>query len=230
MAARSDPSTRLGIQGYVEESFMVRQAHHERIVLMKIMDCTALILAGGDSSRMGQDKAALVLDGKTLLESVATTMHSVFPKVIVSVRQLRTGVDLPQVRDEHAASGPLAGLAAGMKGAATPWIFAVACDMPFIKPALIEYLAGQRAGHQAVVPLVRGFPQPLVAFYASSCRDVAEDILNGEGKHSLRALLEKLSVCYVSEEQMLAVDPQLRSFFDLDTPQDVAIAMNEVKK
>ena len=195
-----------------------------------IEDCTALILAGGDSRRMGQDKAALVLEGKTLLESVTATMQAVFPRVIVSVRQLRTGVDVPQVRDEQAASGPLAGLAAGMKSATTPWIFAVACDMPFIQPAVIEYLAGQRAGYQAVVPMVRGFPQPLAAFYANSCRDVAESILYGEGKHSLRALLERLSVCYVSEERMLAVDPQLRSFFDLDTPQDVSVAMNEVKK
>lgn len=195
-----------------------------------IADCTALILAGGDSRRMGQDKAALVLDGKTLLESVTATMQAVFPKVVVSVRQLRAEVDVPQVCDEQVASGPLAGLAAGMEGAATPWIFAVACDMPFIKPAVIEYLAGQRVDCQAVVPMVHGYPQPLAAFYATSCLDVVESILNGNGKHSLRALLERLQVRYVSEEQMQAVDPQLRSFFDLDTPQDVAIAMNEVKK
>ena len=197
---------------------------------MKIMDCTALILAGGDSRRMGQDKAALVLDGKTLLESIAATMQSVFPRVIVSVRRERAGLNVPQVYDEQVASGPLAGLAAGMKAAATPWLFAVACDMPFITPAVIEYLAGQRADSQAVVPLVHGYPQPLAAFYSTSCLDIVESILNGNGKHSVRALLERLQVRYVSEEQMLAVDPQLRSFFDLDTPQDVAIAMNEVKK
>jgi molybdopterin-guanine dinucleotide biosynthesis protein A len=195
-----------------------------------IEDCTALILAGGDSSRMGQDKAALVLDGKTLLESVTTTMQSIFPKVIVSVRQERAGLNVPQVRDELVASGPLAGLAAGMKSAATPWLFAVACDMPFIQPAMIEHLAGQRADCQAVVPMVHGYPQPLAAFYSTRCLDIVESILNGNGKHSVRALLERLQVRYVSEEQMLAVDPQLRSFFDLDTPQDVAIAMNEVKK
>lgn len=195
-----------------------------------IEDCTALILAGGDSSRMGQDKAALVLDGKTLLESVTTTMQSIFPKVIVSVRQERAGLNVPQVRDGQVASGPMAGLAAGMKSAATPWLFAVACDMPFIKPATIEYLAGQRADCQAVVPMVHGYPQPLAAFYSISCLDIVESILNGNGKHSLRALLERLQVHYVGEEQMLAVDPQLRSFFDLDTPQDVVIAMNEVKK
>ncbi len=78
--------------------------------------------------------------------------------------------------------------------------------------------------------MVHGYPQPLAAFYATSCLDVVQDILNGNGKHSLRALLERLQVRYVSEEQMLAVDPQLRSFFDLDTPQDVARAMNQEKQ
>ncbi len=62
------------------------------------------------------------------------------------------GLDVPQVCDAQLDSGPLAGLAAGMEGAATPWIFAVACDMPFINPAVIEYLAGQRTDCQAVVP------------------------------------------------------------------------------
>lgn len=85
-----------------------------------IEDCTALILAGGDSRRMGQDKAALVLDGKTLLERVTATMQEVFPMVIVSVRKLRGGVDVPQVCDETEANGPLAGLIAGLAQADTP--------------------------------------------------------------------------------------------------------------
>ena len=157
-------------------------------------------------------------------------MQSIFPKVIVSVRQERAGLNVPQVRDELVASGPLAGLAAGMKGAATPWLFAVACDMPFIKPAVIEYLAGQRADCQAVVPWCMAIRNR----WQRSTRQVAwiswKASSTADGKHSLRALLERLQVRYVSEEQMLAVDPQLRSFFDLDTPQDLAIAMNEVKK
>src|SRR5512143_776834 len=109
-----------------------------------IADCTALILAGGDSRRMGQDKAALELDGRTLLECATVTMQQVFPKVIVSVRQPREGVALPQVCDEVAASGPLAGLAAGMAQADTPWIFAVACDMPFVSVAVVRRLAQHR--------------------------------------------------------------------------------------
>lgn len=190
-----------------------------------IADCTAVILAGGDSRRMGQDKANLVLGERTLLQSVAATLQPLFAEVIISVRQPRPEIDLPQVCDDPAHSGPLAGLAAALKRVPTPWIFAVACDMPFITPAVIEYLARQRADCQAVVPVVGGFPQPMAAFYASSCLKVVQDILNGNGKHSMLAPLELLQVCYVTEKQLLAIDPQLRSFFDLDTPQDLAQAM-----
>ncbi|HEX5364011.1 MAG TPA: NTP transferase domain-containing protein, partial [Gallionella sp.] len=124
--------------------------------------------------------------------------------------------------------GPLAGLAAALASIETPWLFAVACDMPFVAPALLEYLAGRRAGYQAVVPVVQGCPQPLAAFYAGSCLESVREILAGDGKHSLRALLERLDVCYVDEAQLLEHDPQLRSFFDLDTPEDVAALSNGV--
>jgi molybdenum cofactor guanylyltransferase len=192
-----------------------------------IANCTAVIMAGGNSRRMGQDKANLVLGERTLLQSVAATLQPLFAEVVISVRQPRPEIDLPQVCDDPAYSGPLAGLAATLERATTPWIFIVACDMPFITPVVIDYLALQRAEYQAVVPVVGGHPQPMAAFYAKSCLDEVRACLHGKGKHSFRALLDTMCVCYVSEAQMKAVDPQLRSFFDLDTPQDVTRAMNQ---
>lgn len=193
-----------------------------------IADCTAVILAGGDSRRMGQDKATLAFDGKPLLQHVTDAVTQVFPYVMISVRQPRDGTDLPQVCDARNEAGPLAGLAATLEVIETPWMFAVACDMPFVSPALIDFLAQQRFGHQAVVPVVQGYPQPLAAFYSASCLDAMREVLESEGKHSLRAVLERLDVCYVDEAQMLEHDPQLRSFFDLDTPEDVAAVSNGV--
>lgn len=194
-----------------------------------ISDCTALILAGGESRRMGQDKASLLLGERTLLQSVVATVQPLFAEVIVSVRQPRHEIDLPQVCDDPLHTGPLAGLVAGLERASTPWIFAVACDMPFITSTVIEYLAQQRAECQAVVPMVSGYPQPLAAFYAASSLPRARDCLNGVGKHSLRELLGCLQVRYVNEAELLNADPALASFFDLDTPQDVAIAMNKLE-
>jgi len=194
-----------------------------------IHDCTALILAGGESRRMGQDKANLLLGERTLLQSVVNTLQPLFAEVIVSVRQTRHEIDLPQVCDDPLHTGPLAGLVAGLERINTPWLFALACDMPFITPAVIEYLAQQRADCQAVVPMVICYPQPLAAFYAVSCLPLARDCLNGSGKHSLRELLERLQVRYVNEAELLKDDPNLASFIDLDTQQDVAIAMNKME-
>jgi molybdopterin-guanine dinucleotide biosynthesis protein A len=191
-----------------------------------IEDCAALILAGGDSRRMGQDKAALVLDGKTLLQRVSAAMQQIFPKVIVSVRQPRSGVELPQVCDEQASSGPLAGLVAGLAQADTPWVFAVACDMPFVTEAVVIHLAALRNGFQAVVPVVGGYNQPLAAFYAASALEAMRASLVA-GDKSLRGALEKLKVRYVSEAELRECDPHLRSFFDLDTPQDFQAAQEK---
>ena len=192
-----------------------------------IEDCTALILAGGDSRRMGQDKADLVFDGRTLLGRVIATMQLNFPKVIVSVRQTRAGIDVPQVCDEMPESGQLTGLIAGLAQAGTPWVFAVACDMPFMTAAVISRLAAYRNGHQAVVPLVGGYPQPLAAFYAMNALDVMRASI-AQGDMSLRGMLQKLEVRYVSEAELRDCDPQLRCFFDLDTPQDVEAALKKM--
>lgn len=195
-----------------------------------IEDCLAVIMAGGDSRRMGCDKASLVLGEQTLLQRVADAMHMVFPQRVVSVRRPRTDVVLPQVCDTHVDAGPLAGLCAGLEHAAqdgVPWIFAVATDMPFVRPALIEQLAKYRAGVDAVVPLIDGHPQPLAAFYSIEALPVVRALATGEGKRSLRAVLERLQVAYVHAADLIAADPGLDSFIDLDTPEDLAKAKNQ---
>jgi molybdopterin-guanine dinucleotide biosynthesis protein A len=199
-----------------------------------IEDCTAIILAGGNSQRMGRDKANLLLGEQTLLQRVTATMQQVFPRVIVSVRQPRPEINLPQVCDEPASEGmsagggPLAGLVASLSRVTTPWAFVVACDMPFVEPAVVELLGKFRSQYQAVVPVVQGHPQPLAAFYATRCLAVMRESLLAQDR-SLRGVLKQLDVCYVDQTGMLDADPQLRSFFDLDTPQDVVMALNGVK-
>jgi len=189
-----------------------------------IDDCVAIVMAGGQSRRMGGDKATLLLGERTLLQHVVDLVQPIFAQVLVSVSEPRPDLNWPQVCDTHANAGPLAGLCAALDQARTPWVFAVATDMPFVKPALIELLAARRARFDAVVPVVAGHPQPLAAFYSTRCLEPIRAILDGEGKRSLRAALEQLNVCYVAQSQLQAADPGLRSFFDLDTPDDLAAA------
>ena len=197
-----------------------------------IDDCLAVIMAGGDSRRMGSDKASLVLGEQTLLQRVVEVMQTVFPRVVVSVRAPRADVALPQVCDTYRDIGPLAGLCAGLEHAAqngVPWIFAVATDMPFVRPALIEQLATYRSGVDAVVPLIDGHPQPLAAFYSINALPTIRALLDGDGKRSLRAALERLHVAHVHAAELNAADPGLASFVDLDTPEDLAKAKHQKK-
>lgn len=186
-----------------------------------IDDCTGLILAGGDSHRMGRDKAALEFGGQTLLQGATALLQSVFPRVLLSVRHPRDDAAVPQVTDDPSDAGPLAGLCAGLAGAGTPWVFALAVDMPFLDAALIRELAGRRGGFEAVVPVVREVPQPLAAYYAASALPALRAVLTGPGRRGPRSALECLNVCLVRADE--APD----GFIDLDTPGDVKAALEK---
>ena len=125
----------------------------------------------------------------------------------------------------EADGGPLSGLVAALGRVATPWAFVVACDMPFISPGMVEQLAGHRARQHAVIPLVHGQLQPLAAFYATNAIPWLRASM-ALGDKSMMGAIRHLNVSYVDETQMLRFDPQLRSFFDLDTPDDMAIAQS----
>ncbi len=188
-----------------------------------ITDCTLLILAGGNSRRMGQDKAELALAGSSLLQRVETRLSPLFSKRLLSVRQLRSGLALPQVADVQANSGPLAGLVSGMAQIDTPWLFMIATDMPFIRPQLVRTLAAFRRQQQAVIPFVDGHPQPLAGFYHCGALAYWQQQLDRQCL-SLRRGLQALDVCYVNQDRLRVGDATLSSFFDLDTPDDLASA------
>ncbi|MDR1423421.1 MAG: molybdenum cofactor guanylyltransferase [Azoarcus sp.] len=199
-----------------------------------IDDCTALILAGGDSRRMGRDKAALSLGGLSLLQRAIQTMRAIFPTVLVSVRTPRPDIDAPQVLDELPDAGPLAGLCAGLRRAQTPWVFALATDMPYLHAPLIEHLATLRGNCQAVVPKTGAHLQTLAAFYAVAALPRLDATLHGAGKCSLHGALEGLAVRYVDESTLCestlreptprAAAATRQSFIDLDTPAAFAAA------
>jgi molybdopterin-guanine dinucleotide biosynthesis protein A len=197
-----------------------------------IAGCTAVILAGGRSRRMGHDKATLRLGERTLMQQLIEVVAPLFPHLVVSVAAPRADLPWPQVCDVRPGQGPLGGLCAALGQVDTPWIFALATDMPFVAPALIEALAARRdCVEDAVVPRVHGHPQPLAAFYSTRCLTPFAALLEDDAgeasdarRRSLRAALGTIAALYVDEPELLAADPGLHSFFDLDTPQDLAAA------
>jgi molybdopterin-guanine dinucleotide biosynthesis protein A len=148
---------------------------------------TGVVLAGGKSTRMGRDKAALEFDGQTLLERAVAVLRQCFPEVIV-VRQ-----------DDVPGLGPIGGIATALRRA--PEIFVVACDMPFLDAARIREMAAQLPGYDAVA--IPG--EPLHAAYSARILPVIEAQI-AAGDYSVQKLLSKLRVKFVDAKPILNVN------------------------
>ena len=131
---------------------------------------SAIILAGGKSERMGQDKALMPYLGRTLIEHVLNAVNKIVADVVI-VADISDKFGLsPSVRvigDLYPDKGPLGGLITGLRFAGEGSHFVVACDMPFIQPELISYLLSRIGDHDAVIPKSNERLQPLCAVYHS---------------------------------------------------------------
>ena len=184
-------------------------------------DLTALLLAGGRSRRFGTDKARAVVDGTPMLRRVYETARALTPHVLLSVRADGdfyfdlVPPEVPRLLDPVPEAGPLAGLVAGLRAARTPWLLALACDLPFLNEATLRrLLAACPSAVDAVVPVTSdGRRQPLCALYrVDAVRPVAESRL-AAGRYALQALLDQLSIA------MLAV-PDV-PLHNVNTPDDL---------
>lgn len=191
---------------------------------------TAAVLAGGRSVRMGVDKTLLDLDGEPLVTRVARAVDGVCDQTIVVTNRPDALADaaLPAsvsvVADEVAYQGPLGGLATAMAHADNEWVLAVAADMPHLEPQIIRALWAVREGFDVVVPVGEKGPEPLLALYrVDACLPVAREVL-ATGRRRLVAIFPAVRVAEVPVEALRAVDPDLRSLVNVNTPADLAEA------
>ena len=185
----------------------------------ELNDCTAIILAGGQSRRMGHDKANMPFADSTLLHTVIQQLKPLFSNILLSVHQPVPAYAYPQISDTTPYAGPLAALVDVLAHIDTPWAFVTACDMPFVNPALISALAKRRSGQQAVIADIDGHWQPFAAFYAKNSLPILHNALQS-GDRSLTGALRRLNPVCISAKDLRATDLALRSFIDLDTPDD----------
>ena len=184
---------------------------------------SGIILAGGESKRLGTDKALLDFGGRTLLELTVERLCEVTADIVIACGQgPRPGwpnVDAQLVLDRSEGRGPLAGLEAGLRAITNEAAVVVACDMPFLNPALLSHLAGRLETHAAVVPMVDGRYHALHAVYSQRCLQSVEDLLLRGG--SMRDLLAAVDTGVVSETEVRVVDPEGLSCFNLNVPEDL---------
>lgn len=184
---------------------------------------SVIVLAGGHSRRMGQDKALLPWHGRTLIENLIAQLKELSDDVLVitgAEMRYRDLLDALIFSDEIPDRGPMGGLYTGLKRARYDYSLAVACDMPLVGSALMELLSQEIDGRiQAIVPEVQGHRVPTLAIYHKKCLSVIERLLS-QGRASLQDLLNSVPTKILSENQLREVDPSLRSFTNLNTPED----------
>lgn len=188
-------------------------------------------------------KGLLVVGGQRIIDRQLAVLRPRFPEVLIATNDSApwAGLGLRAVADREAGAGagmgtggrsagtlgPLAGLdailAALPDGAAA--VVCVAGDMPFLDPALIEHLRDAAPGATALVPRVGGRPDPLLARYARAVAPIVAEQLAG-GRYAMMGLLARLEarldVTWIEEPELRALDPELRSLVNVNSPADLA--------
>jgi molybdopterin-guanine dinucleotide biosynthesis protein A len=188
-----------------------------------------IILAGGQSRRMGKNKALLPLPGNeqiTFVEHLAQMLAACCSEVLLVVRDQDAATAynaLPYVRivlDKTPGHGPLMGLYSGLSEIDSSHALVLAVDMPFVQPEMLTFLLAQPLTDALLVPVVHAVPQVLCAIYPRSILPVIEERLL-QGRRDPRSLLDVASVTYIDEARLREIDPQLRSFININTPVDL---------
>ena len=182
---------------------------------------SAFVLAGGQSSRMGSDKAFLELDGKTLIRRMLVLAQTVTPKprIVGSATKFRSFAEV--LEDEFPGCGPLAGIHAALRVSEGELNLILAVDMPFVAAEFLQYLVRQAAASDALVtvPRAEGRWQPLCAVYRREFAEVAEQSLR-EGRYKIDPLFRRVKLCSIEDDELRERGFSPDMFRNLNTPED----------
>ncbi len=184
---------------------------------------TAVILAGGKSRRLGQDKAWLKIGGQAIIRRTLACLSPLFEEVIIvgpayAGEFQELGVKI--IPDELPETGPLGGLYSGLKASSCEWVFCCACDMPFLNSKLIAALKSQANHYNAIICKWAGKTHPLHSFYTKSCLPVIQNNLENN-QLKMMDILPLLTVKYVDEKFIAQYDADGSSLFNLNTPKNL---------
>ncbi len=185
------------------------------------------IIAGGQSRRMGIDKAFVELGGTPLIERVIARSANLGQSetiLITNKPAQYAHLGLPMFGDILRDKGSLGGIYTALTRAKSPDVLVLACDMPFVKTDLLHYMVGQcRDDFDIVVPTVDGYPQGLHAIYKKTCiAPIAAQLAANRLK--IIRFYDQMRVRYLDEADYAPFDPQGRSFANLNTPEELAEA------
>lgn len=191
---------------------------------MRKINISAAVLAGGDSKRMKRDKSLMPLGSKTMIEHVVCSLKDIFDEIIIVTdtpemyRDMFAGVRLVGDQIKTSEKNSFVGLYSGVLASKNDYTFVVACDMPFLNKTLIRKMIKLLKGQDIIIPMLKGYYQPLHAIYKKSCLNLAKQLILEE-KFKISNLIDsdKLSVDILQEDFILKYDPYLHSFLNINT-------------
>lgn len=193
-------------------------------------DVTAVILAGGESQRMGTNKALLAVAGQPLIARTAARVRALCDGIVVVTNTpdvyqfLVSDFGAVLVADAYPARGSLVGLYSGLRAVQTPLALALACDMPLLNLGLLQAMIGLAVDCDAVVPRMEGQAEPLHAIYRpATCAPAVLRHLEA-GDRRMVSFLPDVQVRYLDAADVEAYDPQRLSFVNVNTPAEWADA------
>jgi molybdopterin-guanine dinucleotide biosynthesis protein MobB len=186
------------------------------------------LLAGGGSTRMGEDKAFVEFHDLTLLEWVRDRLAPLFSHSFIVAREVERfqGLGLAVVRDALQEAGSVVGIYTAVMASPTERVVCVACDMPFVTPRLVRALVDRSAGFDVYVPRYGGRVEPLCAVYGKGCLDPYRSFIQAGGRR-IFDVYSRLNTGYLDLDDQKLGSPE-RLFANLNTPDELGAARNAV--
>ena len=190
-----------------------------------VSDLAAFVLAGGQSTRMGSDKAFVELNGQTLLLRALALVTAITPQVGIVGDRKKFSAFAPVVEDVYPEHGPLGGVHAALSSSKAELNLVLAVDLPFVELKFLDYLIAQARDCDATVTVPRtgGGWQPLCAMYRRGFADVAEPALIA-GNNKIDLLFAKVKIRVLEHTELLQSGFADSMFRNLNTPQELESA------
>ena len=190
------------------------------------METSCIILAGGKSSRLENDKVLETVGNRSLLQRVISDVSLLSNDIIIVTASEQTVpecIDYPKLRivtDICPGKGPLGGIYTGLATSTSFYNLVVASDMPFLNQALLRYMIQLSANFDLVAPRVGDLVEPLHTVYTKNCLAPIEHMIK-QGKLRVNLFFSLVKARYVEAEEIERFDPEHLSFFNVNTEPDL---------
>jgi molybdopterin-guanine dinucleotide biosynthesis protein A len=183
------------------------------------MQITGIILSGGQSTRMGTDKALIRFNKKTLLENAIEICKPMCTNILISSNNQEHKISgIKIIPDEFLNCGPLSGIYSCLKKSETPWNFVISVDAAFVEPAFIEYLMNETDDSDAIVPIHDKGKEPLISMYhKNGLVEMQKHLKSGDLK--MQNLINAINAKFVDSQYWIDKFPNI--FRNLNKPEDI---------